>query len=340
MTSQRFVDLFCGTGLFSQGAERAGLTPELGINHWGVACKLFKAAHRDTPVHQQDLALYDYGQLPRVPGLIGGPSCKGFTKARGTHKPKVHDPLRALMGSIPNALEAGDFDWAVVENVAEVTEWIRWDAWKLDVELCGYSLRVHRLQAEEFGSASERDRVFIHILRGKHRAMPDWAGVLQDLRRPGPVADDVLDWDYSRWSRLTKPDRSPKVLRQWHRAYQDGVWEEAVGRGQHSSSGVPRFLFPYYGSGSGLTGRAVTRPMATVVAHDVWAVTRWTGTGRADRASSWEMRMLQPHEAFAFMDSAAPNVTGVTRRDLMRAAGNGVPVNLGHAAVSAALESV
>ena len=338
---QTFIDFFCGTGLFGQGAKKAlNAEPVLALNHWDVACKLYQAVHPDTEVQQQDLSLYDYGLLPSANGLIGGPSCKGFTKARGRDKPKVHDPLRALMGSVPNALEAGDFDWAVIENVPEVVDWHRFPAWQLDVELNGYSMRVHRLQAADYGSASQRDRVFIHILRGRNRKMPSWQPALQRLARKGPVADDVLDWEYPRWSRLDKPGRSPKVLKQWSNAYAAGVWEKALNQGRHVSADVPRFLFPYYGSGSGLTGRCVRQPMATIVAHDVWAVARWAGAGRRDLPSNWEMRMLQPHEAFAFMDSEVPTVPGVTRRDLMRAAGNGVPVNLAHAAVSAAMESM
>lgn len=36
--------------------------------------------------------------------------------------------------------------------------------------------------------------------------------------------------------------------------------------------GAERFVMPYNGSGSGLTGRSLARPLGTVTAADRWAV--------------------------------------------------------------------
>jgi DNA (cytosine-5)-methyltransferase 1 len=33
-----------------------------------------------------------------------------------------------------------------------------------------------------------------------------------------------------------------------------------------------RFVMPYYGSGSGLTGRSITRPLGTITTVDRWAL--------------------------------------------------------------------
>lgn len=83
-----------------------------------------------------------------------------------------------------------------------------------------------------------------------------------------------------------------------------------VARGRASFGA--RFLASFYGSGSGLTGRAIARPLGTVTTLDRWALID------GDR-----MRMLQPDELRAAMgreDYALPAM----RREAITLLGNAV----------------
>ena len=69
----------------------------------------------------------------------------------------------------------------------------------------------------------------------------------------------VIDWDGWKWSPINKAGRSPATIAKIER-----------GRRQFGD----RFVFPYYGSGSGLTGRSLNRPLGTVTTRDRWAIVR------------------------------------------------------------------
>jgi DNA (cytosine-5)-methyltransferase 1 len=83
-----------------------------------------------------------------------------------------------------------------------------------------------------------------------------------------------------------------------------------AGRRQHGM----RFVAPYYGSGSGESGRSLARPLGTITTRDRWAVID------GDR-----MRMVSVEEArraMAFRDSYRLPANG---REAMHMLGNAVP---------------
>jgi DNA (cytosine-5)-methyltransferase 1 len=83
-----------------------------------------------------------------------------------------------------------------------------------------------------------------------------------------------------------------------------------------------RFVMPYYGSGSGLTGRPINRPLGTVTCKDRWALVD------GDR-----MRMLRVEEYRAAMGFPSDYALPATRHDAIRALGNAVPPPLARWAV-------
>ncbi|MFI5448065.1 DNA cytosine methyltransferase [Polaromonas sp. UC242_47] len=74
---------------------------------------------------------------------------------------------------------------------------------------------------------------------------------------PHRPASSFIDFDAGRWSPINKPGRSANTLARI-----------ASGRRAHGE----RFLAPYYGSGSGTTGRSLDRPIGTITTRDRWAV--------------------------------------------------------------------
>lgn len=74
-----------------------------------------------------------------------------------------------------------------------------------------------------------------------------------------------------------------------------------------------RFVAPYYGSGSGETGRCLQRPLGTITTRDRWSVID------GDR-----MRMLSIPETKAAMGFPADYLLPANRREAMHLLGNAV----------------
>ena len=85
---------------------------------------------------------------------------------------------------------------------------------------------------------------------------------------------------------------------------------------------------PYYGSGSGLTGRSLERPLGTVTTRDRWALVD------GDR-----MRMLQPPEYRAIMGFPDDYVLPRQRNLAIHLLGNAVCPAVAHDLVVALKEA-
>lgn len=118
------------------------------------------------------------------------------------------------------------------------------------------------------------------------------------------TAREILELDAGTWSQVEKPGRAARTLRQW-----------AAGREEF---GDEPFLAPYYGSGSGLKGRSLDRPIGTIRTRDAWAIMH------ADR-----MRMLTVDEyrrAMGFPSSYG--FDGLSKAKAIHLLGNAVPPGL------------
>lgn len=264
------VDLFSGAGGFSSGAHLAGVDVAWAANHWPVAVECHSANFPDTTHVCQDLSLYPSCEIPDHDILLASPSCKGFSPARG--KDQAHrDKHRATAWVVVDALEAKRPPFAIVENVPEMLTWSLYPAWKHALEILGYSIQECILDAADFGVPQHRVRLFVALTRGKHSIPLSLPKAKTGQYR---AVNDVLDWDGGNWSDIYKPRRSKKTIARIERAVEDGFG--------------PRFLTPYYGSGSGLTGRSLDRPIGTLTTKARWAL--------VDTEKS-RMRMLSVEEA-------------------------------------------
>lgn len=284
------IDFFCGGGGMTTAAVMAGLEPVLVANHWDVAVKSHQLNHPSAKHIVQDLMLYDMRNVPEHEVFLASPSCQGFSNARGSDK-KHHDALRATMWCVVSCAEMHRQPYVIVENVMEVVEWTLWPAWLMAMERLGYHVRVHRVDAADCGVPQHRVRAFIACTLDK-------PADVEIAKLPPPPVRPCIDWSFPKWSPVNKEGRSPKRLEQIERArFEFGE----------------RFLFPYYGSGSGLTGRSLDRPCGTLVAHDIWGV-----------VDGERMRMLQPHEYITIMGFPADYKLLGTRREKIRMLGNAV----------------
>jgi DNA (cytosine-5)-methyltransferase 1 len=290
----RAADLFAGAGGFSTGARMAGVQVVWAANHWPTAVEVHAKNHPDTEHACQDLQQADWATVPRFDLLLASPCCQGHSNARGqaAGNPK-HDASRATAWAVVSALEFHRPQAAVVENVKEFLNWALFPAWAQALQALGYALQPHIVDAADHGVPQNRVRMFLVATRSKAPLR------LQLPRRDHVGAGAFIDFDAGRWTPIRKPGRSEATLRRIFQGRRD------------LQSG--RFLVPYYGSGSGLTGRCISRPIGTITTLDRWAVVR-----------GGHMRMLSQHEARDAMGFPSDYQLPKNHKDALHMLGNAV----------------
>lgn len=244
------IDLFAGLGGFSTGATMAGCRVLWAANHWPTAVQWHTANHPDTEHACQDLQQADFRQAPAHDILLASPACQGHSPARGKEQPH-HDAQRATAWAVVTCLEVHRPLVAVIENVPEFARWVLWPAWTAAINALGYALQPMVLDLADHGVPQHRRRLFIVATRSQHPIK------LHLLRRAHQPAANCIDFDAGTWSPIHRPGRSPRTLARIE-----------AGRREFGS----RFLAPYYGSGSGETGRSLHRPIGTLTTRARWAV--------------------------------------------------------------------
>lgn len=285
------IDLFAGLGGFTEGAVAAGINVVWAANHWALACEYHKLNHPDTEMACQDLQQADWRNVPAHDLLLASPACQGHSKARGAEKPH-HDALRSTAWAVVAAAEYHQPKAMVVENVPEFMEWSLYPSWCDALSRLGYSVAPHIIDAADHGVPQHRVRAFIVATKARSPLN------LRLPRRDHVAVDSVIQWDAHSWTQIDKPGRAPATLARI-----------AAGRRVHGR----RFVAPFYGSGSGTTGRSIHRPIGTLTTIDRWALID------GDR-----MRVLQPVESLAIMGMRSDIVLPKVKRQANHLIGNAV----------------
>ena len=285
------VDLFAGAGGFSTGAAMAGARVLWAANHWPTAVEWHAANHPGTAHACQDLQQADFRDAPAHDLLLASPACQGHSRARGTDKPH-HDAQRATAWAVVSCAEVHRPAAVLVENVPEFAEWVLWPAWCAAMHALGYALQPLVIDAADHGVPQHRRRLFVVATRSKHPLE------LRLPRRDHVGATQVVEFAAGKWSPINKPGRSRATLAR-----------VAAGRRAHGD----RFVAPYYGSGSGETGRSLSRPLGTITTRDRWAV-----------IDGERMRMLSADECRAAMGFPAGYQLPQQHRAAVHLLGNAV----------------
>lgn len=250
----RAIDLFAGAGGFSTGATMAGCDVVWAANHWQSAVDIHALNHPDAEHACQDLHQTNWQDVPAHDLLLASPCCQGHSKARGkANGNPQHDASRSTAWAVVSAAEYHRPEAVIIENVPEYIKWSLYPAWRMAMEALGYCLAPHIIDAADHGVPQHRERLFIVATRSKHPMM------LQFPVRDRVPASSFIDFDAGKWSPIQKPGRAPATLRR-----------VAAGRATFGD----RFVMPYYGGGSGLTGRCLSRPIGTITTRARWALVR------------------------------------------------------------------
>lgn len=297
------VDLFAGLGGFTEGAAQAGLRVVLAANHWEAAIRWHAANHPEVQHAAEDLNRTHGAELPPFDWLLASPSCVGHTRARGRELPQ-HDAARATAWAVVRAAVAQKPAVIVVENVVEFQAWSQYAPWCEALRSLGYALAPHVIDAADLGVPQHRVRLFIVATRSRAPLR-----LRLEQQTHAPFAPQVR-WSQWAWTPIARPGRAAQTLAR-------------IARGR-ATLGTDRFLVPYYGSGSGHTGRALSRPLGTVTTRDRWALID------GDR-----MRMLQPPELRAAMGFPAHYALPPSRALAIHLLGNAVCPPVARAVISA-----
>lgn len=244
------VDLFAGAGGFTEGAMMAGFNVLWAANHWKDAVHTHAANHPEVAHACQDLQQADWREVPAHDALLASPACQGHAWARGKERAH-HDATRSTAWAVIAALEFHRPQVAIVENVPEFLLWRNFPAWAMALECMGYAWHAHVIDAADCGVPQHRERVIIVITQSKAPLR------LKLEKKPHRPVSDVLEFDAGNWSPIEKEGRAPATLARVQR-----------GRAEFGD----RFIMPYYGKGSGLTGRSLDRPIGTLTTLARWAL--------------------------------------------------------------------
>ncbi len=286
------IDLFAGLGGFTEAASMNNINVVWAANHWEIAVEYHRKNHPEVAHSCQDLQQADWHKVPAHDLLLASPACQGHSIARGKERAH-HDATRSTAWAVVSCAEVHQPKLIVVENVTTFIHWRLFPAWKIAMKSLGYAVSPHIVDCADLGVPQSRERVFIVCTRSAQPIK------LQLPKLQHKAVDSLIEWDQHRWKPINKPRRSRATLAR-------------VARGREAFGS--RFVMPYYGSGSGMTGRCLSRPIGTITTRDRWAVVN----GDA-------MRMLQPSECRKAMTFRDDYQLPANKRAAVHLLGNAVP---------------
>lgn len=167
MDSPTVVDVFAGCGGFGFGFAESGFRIMHAVEAYRPSLQTYVANVPLGEPHLGDVRKIDYDAMDRPDLLIGGPPCEAFTVANSDRRSNplsrlYDDPVGSLTLQyikIAKALQPKVF---VMENVPPIMEGPLEGELRMVFARNGYpQIYFNRLQAEEHGTPSHRDRIFI-----------------------------------------------------------------------------------------------------------------------------------------------------------------------------------
>lgn len=212
----RAVDLFCGAGGTSQGAEKSGAARVVcAVNHWQVAVDTHSANFPHAKHINSRLDQVNPGECPKIDLLFASPECTHHSNARGGRP--TSDQQRSGAWDLMRWIEYHRPPRIVVENVPEFASWGPvgdngrplkrfkgkfFDAWTMAIQAAGYRVDWRVLNAADYGAATSRSRIFVVARKGNRS--PVWpdpthgdraGGELPGMElQPWRMAAEIIDW--------------------------------------------------------------------------------------------------------------------------------------------------
>jgi DNA (cytosine-5)-methyltransferase 1 len=304
----RAVDIFCGFGGFSLGAESVGVDVVFAANHWPLAVRAHAANHPRTEHVCQDLRQADWSKLPPFDLLLAAPACQGHSTASQPRRRGYHDALRATAWAVVDCADVTEPGALIVENVPSFRRWRLYPLWRQALERIGYHVSELVVRASEHGTPQRRERLFVV---GTRRPAAVAEGMRARARAELPFAP-CIEWDAEGWRPIARAS--------------DAVRERI--RRSRARLGTSRFLTQHT---SDHKGTPLDEPIRTITTQDQWAIV----DGDGYRA----LTLRETARAMGFPDSYCwPSDAG--RRECIRGLGNAVPPPLAADIVASVAEAL
>jgi DNA (cytosine-5)-methyltransferase 1 len=299
----------------------AGVEPVGGIDLWPIATKTYKLNFPKAKLYRRRInglsAKQVAKQVGKVDLLLASPECTNHSVAKGAG-PRCEDSRRTAFEVIRFAKAMGP-RWIVIENVTSMRRWHAYDEWLQKLRDLKYNVLETVLDANDFGVAQKRRRLFILCDQEAEPVEP------AKSRGRKPTARSILS------SRDTEGDKWKFSL-----LYSESRAQPTKDRAARAMAAVGNdsdFLLVYYGNDAAGGWQRLDRPLRTITTLDRFALVRKNGVGH-------EMRMLQPCElaaAMGFPEYYKWPVT--TRRNRIKLLGNAVSPPVMKAIVSKLIAS-
>ena len=308
-TSIRAIDLFCGAGGSSYGAQKAGVDIVAGFDLWEPAIQIYKENFPQARVFHddlRDLSTQDMCEIEKAIGnidlILASPECTNHSRAKGAAERSEASKETAF--EVIRFANVFKPKWMVIENVTEMESWNRYSDLLNSLWDLKYFVRRVILNATNFGVPQSRERLFLLCsLSGEANDV----NIKQQHRQPvSSIIDDSGRYEFSL---LRKQGRAENTLK-------------SADRARAELGETTPFLLVYYGSArNGNKGwQRLDAPLGTITTLDRFAYVIPSQNGHM-------MRMLQPEElklAMGFDKSFNLDIPGLTRRQKIKLMGNGV----------------
>lgn len=303
----RTMDLFCGAGGSSHGAQNAGVEIIAGFDIWEPAIKTYQANFPQAAVFHKDITKLNPNQVKQEIGnidlMLASPECTSHSRAKGSAE-RSEDSRRTAFEVVRFAREFNP-KWIVMENVVDMKSWESYDKLLLQLRQLGYFVNDDViLNAKDFGVPQARERLFILCSRLGEPTVPPSSG------KPEKPVSSIISENTYHFTPLRKRGRAKATIVKADYAITNMEQKEP-------------FLIVYYGSGKNGNGgwQTIHEPLRTITTLDRFGYVIPYKNGH-------RMRMLQPEElklAMGFnQDFKLDEVEGLTRRQRVKLMGNGV----------------
>lgn len=236
LLDELIIDSFAGGGGASTGIEMAlGRSPDVAINHDGVALAMHAINHPDTlhlphNVWKVDPNLVTGGRP--VGMLWASPDCKHFSKAKGG-KP-VEKSIRDLAWVVVRWARQVRPRVIFLENVEEFSTWgplgddgrpckerkgQEFKRWTGELRRLGYKIEHRELRACDYGAPTIRKRLFLIARRDGEKIVwpapthgdPKSEAVKSGKLKPWRTAAEIIDWSLPCHSIFLTPEEAKLV---------------------------------------------------------------------------------------------------------------------------------
>ena len=232
------VDLFCGAGGSSTGAQHAiheigGDMDLVAINHWPTAIGIHAANHPQARHFVEDVSLADPEAIISngyLDLLMASPECRFYSRARGG-KP-IHDQGRMNPWVVHRWITAIEVRCLLIENVPEFVEWgplgndykpdkskkgLYFQSWLRNFGEMGYTAEWRMLNAADYGDATTRVRFFLQARRdGEPIVWPEPSHAKEPAMYAGRErwrsAREIIDWSDHGRSLIDDPKYQKRPL--------------------------------------------------------------------------------------------------------------------------------